>query len=846
MRRPLASLALALLVALPVAAPIAATEPAPAEDQPAATSPSPDPATDPSPTPPPATDPTAGPTTDPSADPSPDASADPTTGPATPGPASDGSAAPDSPPAVSPPDASVTPSAGAGPIAADDTRGVPDVAGEYIVVLDDRADTSAVVTRHRQREGTRATRTFGRAFTGFTARLDRAQRAALLADPNVAAVVPDEVIELAAQTIPTGVSRIGTRTNATADIDGVDQRVNADVAIVDTGIALHPDLNVAGGYDCSTTDRTRWRDVEGHGTHVAGTVGAIDNDFGVVGVAPGVRLWAVKILNDDGYGKLSWYVCGLDWILAQRDPDDSSRPRIEAVNMSVTKWGSDDVACGTKNDDILHAAICRVVAGRITVVAAAANDSGSAARRVPAAYNEVITVSALADTDGKPGALGGNRCYSWGTYDKDDTFADFSNYGSDVDIIAPGKCIWSTRPAGRYAYLSGTSMAAPAVTGAVALYKAGRPNASPLEVREALVYLGNYGWKTSSDPDGRPDKLLDVSKLGPLGTFDFTSPAAAAATAEAGSTATLTVRITRSPTFFERVKFSTTSLPSGWTAAWEPSSVMGWTAIKTNLRLTVPKGTASGKYTIGLRATNQGREERASVSVTVTNDDPTAYAPTIAPFGGAVVGMSALGTPTTVAMRLAWSKATDPSSAITEYEIQRSTNGGAWVTIAHKASATSADVGTLALSATYRFRIRAKDAVGNWSPWATGPVLTFANVSDRSSSLAYRGSWSAATVSGSTHHVHTTSKSAGATVRTTFTGRGIALIMPRSSGRGKATIYIDGVAVATIDTYASSAQSRRIVFARSWGSSATHSIIVKVLGTSGRPSVSLDGLIITR
>ena len=68
----------------------------------------------------------------------------------------------------------------------------------------------------------------------------------------------------------------------------------------------------------------------------------IDNTIGVVGVAPGARIWAVRILNADGYGLLSWYVCGLDWILAQRDPIDASRPLIEAVNMSVAKSGSDD------------------------------------------------------------------------------------------------------------------------------------------------------------------------------------------------------------------------------------------------------------------------------------------------------------------------------------------------------------------------------------------------------------------------------------------------------------------------------------------------------------------------
>ena len=179
---------------------------------------------------------------------------------------------------------------------------------------------------------------------------------------------------------------------------------------------------------------------------MAGTVAALDNSFGVVGVAPGARVWGVKILNDNGYGLISWYVCGLDWILAQRDPNDSSRPLFEAVNMSVTKDGSDDHNCGLTNKDPLHQAICRVTAGGITVVAAAANDSHNASRNIPASYDEVITVSALADTDGKAGGLGGNRCFSWGGYDKDDTFADFSNYGADVDIMAPGKCILSTIP----------------------------------------------------------------------------------------------------------------------------------------------------------------------------------------------------------------------------------------------------------------------------------------------------------------------------------------------------------------------------------------------------------------
>ena len=407
----------------------------------------------------------------------------------------------------------------------DDSHGRPDVTGRYIVLLDAGTDTSATVERMGRQKGIKADRTFGKTIRGFSARLDAKQRKALEADPSVVAVVPDEVIQVEGQTTPTGVSRIFTKSNTIAKINGVDERVDADVAIVDTGIQPnHPDLNVVGGYNCSTSNRAAWRDVQNHGTHVAGTVAAKDNTIGVVGVAPGARLWAVKILNDDGYGLLSWYVCGLDWILAQRDPADPSRPLIEAANMSVAKSGDDDPDCGASERDVLHLAICRVVKGGITVVAAAGNDHMSAANRVPAAYNEVITVSALADTDGKPGALGGHRCYSWGSYDADDTYANFSNYGSDVDIMAPGKCIWSTKPGSTYGYMSGTSMAAPAVTGAAALYKASRPKATPAEVREALQYLGNLNWKTSTDPDSYHERLLDVSKLGPLGTFSLGAP----------------------------------------------------------------------------------------------------------------------------------------------------------------------------------------------------------------------------------------------------------------------------------------------------------------------------------
>src|SRR4051795_2453265 len=138
--------------------------------------------------------------------------------------------------------------------------GTLDATDRYIVVLRDGTDTAAVVDKVRKRDGVKADRTFGKTIRGFSAKLDKQQKRDLLADPNVADLVPDEVIHLTAQSVPTGVSRVGGRQNTIAAIDGSDRRVDADVAIVDTGIASHPDLNVAGGYNCSSSDRTAWRD----------------------------------------------------------------------------------------------------------------------------------------------------------------------------------------------------------------------------------------------------------------------------------------------------------------------------------------------------------------------------------------------------------------------------------------------------------------------------------------------------------------------------------------------------------------------------------------------------------
>jgi subtilisin family serine protease len=515
-----------------------------------------------------------------------------------------------------------------------------DPTGRWIVLYKGGTDATVATQRRSLKIGFRADRTFSHGLSGFSAALSPAQVESLRHDSAVAAVVPDERIQVEGQVYPTGISRIGARLSPAAKINGVDERVDADVAILDTGIAKVPDLNVVGGHDCSTSNPARWRDVYGHGTHVAGTVGAIDNGSGVVGVAPGVRLWAVKVIDDTGSGLLSWYACGIDWVFAQRDPKDASRPLIEAVNMSITKWGRDDGACGTLNNDFLHAAICRLVKSGVTVVAAAANDSGNASLRVPGSYDEVLTVSALADTDGKPGGLGGNRCFSWGTYDSDDTFADFSNYGGDVDLIAPGKCIYSTMPGGGFAYMSGTSMAAPHVTGAVALVKASRPYFTPAEVKEALQYLGTKDWKVTSDPDNVHEKLLSVSKLGPRGDFSLVAPGVPAVSTS-GGVATFTLTLARSATSFERVVFHASYQPRGVRTTFADRSLFGFEQLTTVMTVTVARGLAPGTYHVTVVGDEHGKLHTATATFTVSGA-PVAPPPTTdrAPLG--IVGKAPL------------------------------------------------------------------------------------------------------------------------------------------------------------------------------------------------------------
>ena len=350
--------------------------------------------------------------------------------------------------------------------------------GRFIVVYKSSVEDPARQTEKLERtKGFKSRLRYGRALKGFAAKLSTAQVRALRADPTVGLVAPDRPVKAVGSvplvagepTPPPGLRRIGAATASTTR-----EASGANVAVIDTGVDLdHPDLNVTSGKNCVSPSAAA-DDDHGHGTHVAGTIAAENDGSGVVGGAPASKVFAAKVLDRAGSGTMSQVICGIDWVAATRSDSDPSND-ISVANMSLGGSGQPVQSCATTSDPE-HKAICNATAAGVHFVVAAGNDGWDfdypSAPDVPAAYPEALTVTAMGDTDGQAGAAG--AAPSCRTGEADDRYASFSNYaattgGERHTIAAPGVCIRSTARGGGYTTMSGTSMAAPHVAGALAL-----------------------------------------------------------------------------------------------------------------------------------------------------------------------------------------------------------------------------------------------------------------------------------------------------------------------------------------------------------------------------------------
>ncbi|MDO4246234.1 MAG: S8 family peptidase [Deinococcus sp.] len=370
------------------------------------------------------------------------------------------------------------------------------IAGQYIVVFSEGATTGSLSAQNvagqalsslsapaliralgLDPQGISVQNIYSQALQGFSGRLSAQNLQTLRADKRVKYIEQDQTMYAT-----------GTQSNPTWGIDRVDQRSlpldkrytygsasNVKAYILDTGINInHVDFGGRATWGTNTTGDGRNVDCDGHGTHVAGTVGSA-----TWGVAKDVRLIAVKVLNCSGSGSNSGIIAGMDWVLG-----NGTGPKV--VNMSL---GPQTRSTSQAIDD----AVAKLYNNNVTVVVAAGNSNDNASYYSPARAPQAITVGATTSTDAR---------------------SSFSNYGTPLDIFAPGSSITSALNTNNTGtdVMSGTSMASPHVAGAVALILGANPSYSTSQVTSALLNNATTGKVT--DTKGSVNRLLYTGAAG--------------------------------------------------------------------------------------------------------------------------------------------------------------------------------------------------------------------------------------------------------------------------------------------------------------------------------------------
>ncbi|MCM6762706.1 S8 family serine peptidase [Rathayibacter sp. ZW T2_19] len=449
--------------------------------------------------------------------------------------------------------------AGAAPAQAGD-------AGRYLVTVDSRAVSQEVVAAL----GVSDLVTYEGGTAGFTATLTARQQALLEADPRVVALAPaDVLVEGQAQTLPSHVVTAEADKAPVRAGEGVTNYSGPAVAVIDSGVNPNADYNLKEQVNCFGSGTAS--DSNGHGTAVSGYMAAYDDGIGTVGVAPGAPIYSIRVLDANNKGTAENIVCALDWV-----SKNAASRNIKVVNMSLAAVGADDSNCGRTNNDVMHQMVCEVVGKGVTIVSSAGNASTpkSLAGAVPAAYDEVLTATNMANYDGKPGSLAAVPCANVTT--KDDTVAINSNYATAADqahtIAAPGMCPFTTKLGGGYAYVqSGTSMSAAAVSGVVldCLSSGGScVGKAPAQVRSQVIAQAKAATERGRSFQGDPTRPTAGKYFGyaistiPVGSVPAPSPTATPKpTATATPSPTATPKPTATATATPRPTATATTAP---------------------------------------------------------------------------------------------------------------------------------------------------------------------------------------------------------------------------------------------------------------------------------------------
>ncbi len=457
------------------------------------------------------------------------------------------------------------------------------VAGSYVVVLKDSVSSSAVdgeAATLAAKHGGSVGHKYRHALNGFELRISEAAARQIAALPQVKYVQQNHQVTIFGTQTPTpswGLDRIDQRAlplNNSFTYPNTATGVKA--YIIDTGIrTTHTDFGGRATWGTNTTGDGNNTDCNGHGTHVAGTVGG-----NAYGVAKATSLVAVKVLNCAGSGTFAGVIAGIDWVTA-----DHAAGAPAVANMSL----------GGGFDQAVNDAVTRSIADGVTYALAAGNDSGANACNVsPASTPNAITVGSTTNTDAR---------------------SSFSNIGTCLDIFAPGSSItsaWNTNDTATNT-ISGTSMATPHVAGAAALVLGTTPASTPQQVRDFLVNNATNNVVTNPGT-GSPNKLLFVVNEAPSQDFSIAVSPASGST-NAGGSLTATVSTTTTAGAPQAVALTAIGAPAGVTVSFSPSSITSGGSSTVTVATTA--SAAAGTYPITINGDGTVADHSTTYTLTI-------------------------------------------------------------------------------------------------------------------------------------------------------------------------------------------------------------------------------------